>query len=316
MEERIIDDEYGRGIRLKKTKEGFVDVTDELAEGVDGVNSEEVEEEVSFSFPMLDEDDEDLVGLSPEEALALRQKKEEEKQKRKEEYARLCEEGEELLSSGSFHAAELKYEKALQLDELATDASVGYWRAKTSNFIQPNVLVDEYLDEGIDSMEYDLGIQATDIIRRDFHEVFKAETEKLIAEEQPLQEVVEERQITRRQVIKGRVKKGLTALLCTAIPFLLAALTTVILALKIPTVDDNTFILPTVIAGVITFGLFIATLLGFNKFWNAMRMRRKNETLSSTEDGAKLLKIRKYKKIYEYLAINPVVEEQSGEKSE
>ena len=32
MEERIIDDEYGRGIRLKKTKDGYVDVTDELAE--------------------------------------------------------------------------------------------------------------------------------------------------------------------------------------------------------------------------------------------------------------------------------------------
>ena len=30
MEERIIDDEYGRGVRLKKTKDGYVDVTDEL----------------------------------------------------------------------------------------------------------------------------------------------------------------------------------------------------------------------------------------------------------------------------------------------
>ena len=32
MEERIIDDEYGRGIRLKKTENGYVDVTDELSE--------------------------------------------------------------------------------------------------------------------------------------------------------------------------------------------------------------------------------------------------------------------------------------------
>ena len=32
MEERIIDDEYGRGVRLKKTKDGYVDVTDELSE--------------------------------------------------------------------------------------------------------------------------------------------------------------------------------------------------------------------------------------------------------------------------------------------
>ena len=32
MEERIIDDEYARGIRLKKTKDGYIDATDELAE--------------------------------------------------------------------------------------------------------------------------------------------------------------------------------------------------------------------------------------------------------------------------------------------
>ena len=31
MEERMIDEEYGRGVRLRKTKDGFVDVTDELA---------------------------------------------------------------------------------------------------------------------------------------------------------------------------------------------------------------------------------------------------------------------------------------------
>ena len=76
MEERMIDDEYGRGIRLKKTKDGYVDVTDELAaDNTD--NGEGLADEVSFAFPItdVDEDDEDLVGLSPEEALALRQKK-------------------------------------------------------------------------------------------------------------------------------------------------------------------------------------------------------------------------------------------------
>lgn len=79
MEERIIDDEYSRGIRLKKTKDGYVDVTDELSEGaketppeteedsvLEGELTEsledpeaEPEEEVSFEFPELEEDDED-----------------------------------------------------------------------------------------------------------------------------------------------------------------------------------------------------------------------------------------------------------------
>ena len=82
MEERIIDDEYGRGIRMKKTKDGYVDVTDELAPETDEVDTDQemAEDEVAFEFPMMDmeEDDEDLVGLSNEEAEALRQKKAEE----------------------------------------------------------------------------------------------------------------------------------------------------------------------------------------------------------------------------------------------
>ena len=73
MEERIIDDEYGRGVRMKKTKDGYVDVTDELAQDNE-LQNDDVADEVAFEFPVLDtdEDDEDLVGHSPAEALALR----------------------------------------------------------------------------------------------------------------------------------------------------------------------------------------------------------------------------------------------------
>ena len=106
MEERIIDDEYGRGIRLKKTKDGYVDATDEQLE------DEEVDEveEMQFAFPMLDgeEDDEDLATLSPEEALKLRQEKMEREKARKAEYERLCAEGFALLETESFRSAELK----------------------------------------------------------------------------------------------------------------------------------------------------------------------------------------------------------------
>ena len=309
MEERSIDDEYGRGVRLKKTKDGYVDVTDELAEETE---NEEVGEEVTFEFPMeeMDEDDEDLVGLSPEEARELRKRKEEERAKRKEEYDRLCAEGERFLNEQSYSAAELKYEQALQLDELATEASVGYWRAKTANFTNPDALVGEYAKEGIDSMEYDLGIQATDVIRRDFHETFVAKVAQLETQEKPLAEVVEGKQQARREVIRERVKKGTIAFLCTAIPFAIALIVTAILGMKIPSTKDGRFIVPTVIAGALAFALFIVTLVCFNKFLNAMQMRGKNEKLSSTEEGARLLQIRRYKKIYEYLAISPLGEEE------
>ena len=58
MEERIIDDEYGRGVRLKKTKDGYVDATDELAknENVEGEETELLEDEIAFAFPVEEEE--------------------------------------------------------------------------------------------------------------------------------------------------------------------------------------------------------------------------------------------------------------------
>ena len=128
-------------------------------------------------FPMLetDEDDEDLVGLSPEEALKLRQQKVEAAKERRKEYDAACAKADEILNAGDFAAAEEAFEKALALDNVATEASVGYWRAKTENFIKPDVLVGEYADASIESLEYDLGVDAVEIIKRDF----KTELQKL-----------------------------------------------------------------------------------------------------------------------------------------
>ena len=87
MEERIIDDEFGRGVRLKKTKDGYVDVTDELAEREDGEEYQEADE-IAFQFPVLeqDEDDEELATLSPEEAVQLLRRREDEAAARLAEY--------------------------------------------------------------------------------------------------------------------------------------------------------------------------------------------------------------------------------------
>ena len=92
MEERIIDDEYGRGVRLRKTKDGYVDVTDTLAEtdnADENANEETLEaEEISFEFPdIVEEEDEDLIGLDPEEAARIRAERAAEEEKRKAEAA-------------------------------------------------------------------------------------------------------------------------------------------------------------------------------------------------------------------------------------
>ncbi len=299
MEERIIDDEYGRGVRMKKTNDGYVDVTDELAQDND-LQNDDVADEVAFEFPVLDtdEDDEDLVGLSPAEALALRKKKEEEEAARFAEYQRLCAEGDALLETGSFHAAELKFEKALALDKEAVDASVGYWRAKTNDFANPDVLVGEYAEASIESLEFDLGYKATDIIREKYRATFEKRFKELTEEEKPLAEEVETKQARRRQILKKRIKKSAIFAAVAALPTIVLLILTIVVGLKNFEVRGSEYVLPTIALGVGFFITFVAFLLLANKFINDMRMRKANDDLSATDAGAKLVQIRDYKEIY------------------
>ena len=298
MEERIIDDEYGRGIRLKKTKDGYVDVTDELAEELP--DDEEGGEELAFEFPEMEEDDEDLVGLSPEEAAALRKKKQEEEEARKKEYATLVKYGNALLEEGSFKSAELKFENALQLDQIATEASVGYWRAKTENFANPDVLIGEYVEAGYENLEFDLGYEAVEIIKKEHKEAFQKRYDELTEEETPLRESVLQKQAERREVLKPRLKKAWIAFAASGAPFLAALVLTVFFGLKIPTVSTGAFIVPTIVCGAIAVVAFIVFGVFINKLINAGRIYRANENIGATEDGVRLLEIAEYKELYGY----------------
>lgn len=304
MEERMIDDEYGRGIRLKKTKDGYVDVTDELAEKQDGELVAENEgdggEEITFEFPILDvdEDDEDLVGLTPSEARALRQKKAEAAAQRRADYERACAEGNELLAAQSYRAAELKFEKALNLDEVATEASVGYWRAKTADFSNPDELASEYVEAGIQSLEYDLGYDAAEIIKKEYRSVFEKRVAELSAEEAPLAEEVEGKQERRRTVLKARVKKAGIIFAAVSCAFVLIAALAVIFGLKNFTTKDNSYVLLTIVFAALSLVGLVVFLVFTKKFINALRIYRKNEDLAETEEGARLLEIREYKELY------------------
>ena len=300
MEERIIDDEYGRGVRLKKTKNGYVDVTDGEVPDDTQDEMQEAQEEALFEFPTFntDEDDEDLVGLTPEQAIALRKEKEEAAAKRKADYERLCKEGDELLQTGSFRSAELKFEKALSLDEEASEASVGYWRAKTADFTNPDVLISEYAKAGVESLEYDLGEKATEMMKKEYRSAFEKRVQELAKEEAPLSQSVLEKQENRRVVLKARVKRSTIAFLIALIPTVAFLVLTIVFGLSNFTTRENTFVLPTILCGAGFFIFFIAFIVFANKWINDLRMRSANERLSSTEDGARLLEIREYKELY------------------
>lgn len=316
MEERMIDDEYGRGVRLKKTKDGYVDATDELAEGANVENEEAAlaEDEIAFAFPVDEEENEEsFAEMTAEEVAAFKKRREEEALAKKAVYDQLCKEGEELLAMGSFKAAELKYEKALKYDDEATEASVGYWRAKTADFTDPDVLANEYVDESIESLEYDLGYAATDIIREKYEDVFKAKLDELTAEEEPLRADVEGKQRHRREILKARrLKRGIFFAIA-AIPLLACLLLTVFFGTKNFTTRGNEYIGVTIGMAAASVVFFIVFAVFTNRFINACRMYRKNERLDETDDGARLLEIELLKKIYEGLLPIAYEEEQEEE---
>ena len=322
MEERMIDDEYGRGIRLKKTKDGYVDVTDELAvDNADNADNTDNVDEVAFAFPLTDaeEDDEDLVGLSPEEALALRQKKAADAAKRQADYEEACKRGEELLAEGKFDEAEKEFERALTLDEIATVASAGYWRAKTENFAKPDVLAQEYAKDGIENLEYDLGYEATDMLRKEYREVFQKRHDELAEEEKPLAQEVEGKQQKRRKVLLSRLIKsgiGVGVCLIATIVFAILAWTNFADRVTVPQGQRTGFIVKACVFGGIAAVGFIVLLLFTNKLYNAVRMHLRNERLSSTDNGKRLVTVRRYKALYAALLESKAAEEKTDEEAE
>jgi hypothetical protein len=301
MEERMIDDEYGRGVRLRKTKDGYVDVTDEQVDE----NDEEIvtAEEISFEFPTFEvgEDEEDLIGLSPEEVEKRRKEKAEKEEKRRVSYLASVEAAQALLDEGDFANAEVGFKKAMKFSDEPTEASVGYWTAKTEGFEKPDVLADEYLDSGVESMEFDVGYRALEIIRETYGEKLQRRLTELEEEEAPLKAEVEEKQSSRRAYIKERLKKSGLVFGISFIPFIVCVVLLAVYGLKNFSTPDNRYIPATIAFGVGTFIFLIAFVLCANKWYNDFRLYRRNEKLESTESGARLSEIVLYKEIYTYI---------------
>ena len=300
MEERIIDDEYGRGVRLRKTKNGYVDVTDEM---IDEENAEFLEdgegEEVEFEFPVFaDEDDEELATLTAEEAQELIRRREEEEKQRQQDYAAACAEGEELLATGSFHAAELKFERALQLDEIATQATVGYWRAKTENFANPDALISEYTQEGMAGVEHDLGIEAVRILISEHQEAFKKRCAELEEEIQPLQKTVEEKRENRHAILHERVKRSSLVAILWAIPTVVFCILAIVFGLKNFSTRGNEFVVWTIVFGALFLILLFVEADTANKAINDVRMYKANQRLNSTEEGQHLKTLLEHQALY------------------
>ena len=188
----------------------------------------------------------------------------------------------------------------MPLDEEAADAAVGYWRARTSDFSEPDILAEEYAETGYESLENDLGDGAVEKLKANYRGMFEKRIAELEAEEGPLAKEVESKQKKRRAILKARISSALKKVIGTGIPFLVFVVCTAVFGLRINTRPDMLFPVLTAVFGVLAVGCFVAFGIFTNKLVNARRINRDNEDLSSTEDGERLLKIRAYRELYSH----------------
>ena len=179
------------------------------------------------------------------------------------------------------------------------EASVGYWRAKTSDFKEPDVLIDEYVEAGIESLEFDLGYRATDCIREKYEGVFRQRIAELEEEEKPLQAEVEEAQARRRIILSKRIRNRVIAFCIAMLPFAACLVLAIVYGMKNFTTSGSEYITPTIILACAAVVLFIPFAVCTNRLINGFRMKRMNERLSSTEAGQRLIEIGLYKELYE-----------------
>ena len=140
--------------------------------------------------------------------------------------------------------------------------------------------------------------------------------QELSEAEAPLLKSFTEKQTSRREVLKKRLYGAGGVFIGLTLTFVGVAIALLFVALQNFSTPDNTFVVPTIVLGVMTFVMFIASLVGTNKFFNAARMYRMNENLSSTEEGKQILDIRQYKDLYEALVRAPQVEDEEAMEAE
>ncbi len=273
MEERIIDKDEERKIKLKRTADGETDAVED-----DG--------EVIVDLPEGDEYDEDLVGLTPSQLKEELERRERARQAAKKECEKFVAEGNELLAKGDFSGAEEAFAQACLFDEESEDAAHGLWIARTHDFSD---LEPVYREDCADDLEKEM--HRAFLLSRAESE-FRTAREEYAREEAELAPVYEAGQAERREAFS---RNKSYYLLRFGIFLALTVLCIVGIAVSASYLLRTTSSLPvvfTAVFGALTF-VFLAVFIVFaRKLIVAQRLCRANERLGSTEDGARLAFLR------------------------
>lgn len=283
-EERLIDDDKDRKYRIRKNENG----EEELVV----IDDEQEEEEVPEYGVITDEDDE----LSKEE-------QEERNAQRREAALRKAEsfkaKARKNLEEGDFESAQYALSQAAELTEY--DGELYYLQLKASSRLMTNFLdLQRCVDAAEGVKEY-----STDEQKRELYSIseplksriaeFEKKCEALSAEN-------EQGKAERRETFANGKSKALGLLACTVIPMILFAVLAIVFSTLMKSDISDAYMILMIVFAALAVALLFASIFTFNKFLNASRKVKLNESDSSTKIGREYLSCKEeldnLKKIY------------------
>lgn len=275
MEERIIDKENSRKIKVRKVAEGD-DVTDDLAP-----EGEEEEQEVILDIDG-EEYDEDLVGLTPSKLQEELERRKRAEERAKETHEKLVAQADALFAAEKYREAAPYYRQATFYDDERAERA--YWDCMTERGTTfENLLGEAVTDELAAAPD---GIRTAVFVQ--LGAKIRAEKKALEEKVPPLKERVEAGMGTRREAFGANRKYYL---LRFGIAFLLMIVLATACAVSssyiVRTRGAGPLIATAVLGGLalVAMGVMFFFARGL---YLANRLCRENERYSSTEDGAVL----------------------------
>lgn len=279
MEERIIDKDELRKVRVTRT-DGERDVVDDmLPEG----EAEPAQEEYSVEFDG-ETYDEDLVGLTPAQYREEIERRERAAREAHEACEKLCAEGEERLAAQDWAAAEECFEDALREEADNARAEDGLWTARTKGYTSDEVL---YLRAGAEAFAgagEAVRAKALAAFGEDLRAVRREAEEQAAALTAQVEAGQAERRgpfLANRNYYRLRLYIALGVFAAMLIGLYVSASFILRVQSAVPVVLTGAF-------GALAFVALAVTVIFARKTLVAVRLCRENERLSSTEEGRAL----------------------------
>lgn len=311
MEEKMIDLETGKTIRIKKNAEGETEIIDgeveevEETELVEEKETVEEEDEVVFELPEQEEDDEELASLTAEEAEAYK-KAREAKQREIEEKGKAClEQGNALFAENDKVGAEKAYREAMDYLGEEPEILLSLLRIGTNDFTSVD-RIGEFRNE-LDAFRV-VSVEEREAFLSAYGENVNATLETIRAEKNPLQKKVEDKRRERGVKFGADYKKATKNLLISSAITVVSLVLLVVLFSSIYRQSGLGFLIGSIVSGVVFLASLVVTLVFTNKFQTARHRVEMNGDNAYSNDGRRLNVLIEQEEFYSDLA-NLVTEE-------